>query len=317
MGNPKIEAIAVKGGKAHKKRKSRKHAFRKRLTYGVIAIAFIIICFLVYSNLHYLAQNPGHTPRKAAIIDHLSISQSNQTFIQTSTSILNTGGFNVYYYAGGAPKSDVDFYRDLPKQGFGLIIFRVHSALHARGESDFVVFFTSEEYSPGKYFWDEYYNRLVIAQFHVGEEEKYFGISPLFVKDAMNGRFDNTIIIVMGCDGLTYTSMADAFIGKGAKAYISWNGPVSADHTDQATTQLLKHFIIEKQTIERSVAETMEEIGSDAGYESTLLYHPDEAGDIVIPSPASNSAQISAFILAKPGERQKSIVARAFPTFIT
>lgn len=61
-----------------------------------------------------------------------------------------------------------------------------------------------------------------------------------------NRRFKNTVIIAMGCDGLKYTSMAEAFVQKGAKAYISWTGDVSPSHTDQATTHLLQQLITEK-----------------------------------------------------------------------
>lgn len=288
MNSTCFEVSVVTRGKGQGKRKRRKHVSGRRLTYGVAAVVFLLLCFLVYFFLYSSNQNGDHTSQlKAAIIDHLSISQPNQTFYQTSKSILNAAGFSVWYYPGGAHKSDVDFYRDLPKQGFKLIIFRVHSALHAGGESDFVVFFTSEEYSSGRYFLDEYYDRLVIAQFHVGEEKKYFGISPLFVKDAMNGRFDNTIIIVMGCDGLKYTSMAEAFIGKGAKAYISWNGPVGVTHTDLATTRLLQKLFTERHTIGQAVAMTMNEVGSDPTWGSTLLFYPPEAQNYVVPNSVS------------------------------
>ena len=276
MDSMDFEALTLTKVKGHGKRKRRKHTSRKRLAYGVAAVALIISGLLIYFSLHSSNQNNDHTSQpRAAIVDHLSISQPNQTFVQTSMNILRTAGFYVHYYAGGARKSDVDFYRDLPTQNFKLIIFRVHSALHAGDESDFVAFFTSEKYSSGKYFWDEYHGRLVICQFHVGEQDKYFGISPLFIRDSLDGRFDDTTVIVMGCDGLKYTSMAEAFIKKGAKVYISWNGPVSARHTDQTTAQLLKHLLTEKETIKEAVAETMKAVGQDPEFnESTLLYYP-------------------------------------------
>jgi len=278
-----FEVPEVTKGKGIGKGKGRKHVLKKRLTYAAIFIALIAAFSLAYYILQSSNQNPDLTQLKAAIIDHLSISQPNQTFVQTSTGILKTAGFSVYYYAGGGHKSDVDFYRDLPKRNFKLIIFRVHSALHAGGESDFVVFFTSEEYSSGRYFWDEYYGRLVICQFNVGEQEKYFGISPLFVKDAMNGRFANTIVIVMGCDGLTYTTMAEAFDARGAKVYVSWNGPVGATHTDQATIRLLQNLYSEGQTIEQAVTETINDVGPDPTYESTLAFYPSQAKNYVAP----------------------------------
>jgi len=67
----------------------------------------------------------------------------------------------------------------------------------------------------------------------------------------MKGTFQNTTIIMMGCNGLTYPYMAQAFIGKGVKVYISWDLAVSASHTDKATIHLLQRLITEKQTIKQ------------------------------------------------------------------
>ena len=67
----------------------------------------------------------------------------------------------------------------------------------------------------------------------------------------MKETFQNTTIIMMGCNGLTYPYMAQAFIGKGVKVYISWDLAVSASHTDKATIHLLQRLITEKQTIKQ------------------------------------------------------------------
>jgi hypothetical protein len=76
--------------------------------------------------------------------------------------------------------------------------------------------------------------------------------------------------------------MAEAFVEKGAKVYISWSQPVSASHTDTATTQLLQHFFIEKLTLKESVQETFKEVGFDPAYNSLLIYYPLEVGDYTI-----------------------------------
>ena len=86
----------------------------------------------------------------------------------------------------------------------------------------------------------------------------------------------------MGCDGLTYTSMAEAFDEKGAKVYISWNGPVGATHTDLATIRLLQNLFTGGHTIKQAVAETMNEIGPDPAFESKLTFYPSEEEDYVV-----------------------------------
>jgi len=98
----------------------------------------------------------------------------------------------------------------------------------------------------------------------------------------MKGRFANAIIIMMGYEGLKNIDMANSCINKGAKVYIGWNGSVSASHTDQATTQLLKHLLTEKQTTEQAVTEMPKEVGPDLVYKSLLTYYPIEVGEQTI-----------------------------------
>ena len=87
---------------------------------------------------------------------------------------------------------------------------------------------------------------------------------------------------MMGCNGLTYTDMAKAFIEKGAKVYISWNESVLASHTDQATTHIFQHLILEKQSIKQALDNTMKVVGPDPAHKSLLIYYPIEAGNYTI-----------------------------------
>jgi len=266
----------------------------KRLAYGVIIVAFILACFLVYFSLH-------SSPPKVAIVDQLSAipGQSNQTFVDACKNIVEEGGLTWAYYNGN--KVTVNFYRNLPSYGTSLIILRVHSAI-MRTETGIVStlgLFTSELYSDAKagtmyrsdiYFDGEYHNDSLFMGYFPGESIRYFAIGPKFVEKRMNGKFQNTVIIMMGCEGLgynvstgarePYTEMAEAFIRKGAKVYIGWDGPVSIDHTDQATLDLLQSLILEKRTIQGAVGE----IAADPIYESELKFYPDGAGNYAIPN---------------------------------
>jgi len=248
----------------------------KKLVYGVIAIAFILICFLTYFTLSQPSQPSGNnaTPPQAAIVDQLSIREEtkNETFKQTATTILDSAGFSVTYYQGG--KVTVDFFRDLPTHGYNLIVLRVHAAVI----ETYLCLFTSELYDESKfntpltpYYQDVQNDRLVIANLN---ETYYFGIAPSFVEDSMREVFRNTTIVMMGCDGLKYSSMAEAFVGKGAKVYIGWDGLVSADHTDQATVHLLQSLILENRTIGEAVGQT----SSDPTYNSKLRFYPNGIG---------------------------------------
>lgn len=275
----------MKGKKKPKGTKARVQAYKKRSAYiaAAIAVAVLVIIIAVSSFFVYsfLDSSPNQTNNptyqfKAAIVDHLSLSAPNQTFIQSATNILKQAGYTVNYYPG--EEVTVEFYRNLPTHGYGLVILRVHSA----GDG---WLFTSEPYSTSKYVHEQLTDRIGLVTYSLEDAERgigYLGMGPMFVKSSMNRRFENTTVIMMGCNGLTYTSMAEAFIEKGAKVYISWSGSVLASHTDTATIHLLQHLITEKQAIKQAVTETMKEVGPDPEYKSPLIYYPLEAGEQTI-----------------------------------
>ena len=288
----------MKVKKKPKGTKARVQAYKKRLSYistaitaAILIVIIAISSFLIYYHLNSSPNQTSNqdqtinqqTKPKAAIVDQLSLTAPNQTFIQTAATILKHAGYTVDYYPG--EEVTVDFYRILPTQGHSLVILRVHSAL-VSAEDPPVTLFTSEPYSRTKYVYEQLKDRVgwVTYRFENGtpKEPTYFGISPLFVEQSMNGRFQDTIIILMGCNGLTYADMAQAFVQKGAKAYIRWSDAVTASHTNQATIQLLKHLVAENQTIKQAVTETMKEAGPDPEYNSLLLYYPLEVGEQTI-----------------------------------
>lgn len=267
------------------KRKRRKKAkSRKKLAYGV-AIVVLILIFLAYLSLDQ--PNPTSQP-KAAIVDHLSRKEPNQEFVQNSTSVLEKAGFYVDYH-GWEKLTDTNFYKILFKKSYDLFVLRVHSAITLIDGEETVAFFSWERYSNDtagtKYGDDVTYDRLVQAFFQNEPNVRYFGITHKFVEKY--GDFQDTIIVMMGCNGLTYTSMAEAFRRKGAIVSIGWDGLVSGPHTDQATTCLLQH-LVQRSTIGKAVEETMSEVGpekmyfQDQGYNSTMKYHPEAAGSHTI-----------------------------------
>jgi hypothetical protein len=262
---------------------------RQRRIVKAIFLVFIllIVVFSSYFTYNFLSQpqnqttNPTSLQLRAAIIDQLSLTCPNQTFVETATNILKQAGYTVDYYPG--EKATVELYRNLPTHDYSIIILRVHSAVGS-GNQPPLALFTSELVSNTKYVSEQLADRLQGVAFlpYKPGDPTFFGIPPKFVSLSMNGRFQNTIIIAMGCDGLTYSDMANAFILKGAEAYIGWKGSVSASHTDLATSHLLQHFVIEKQTLTSAINETTQEVGADPSYSSLLAYYPLEAGEQTI-----------------------------------
>jgi len=265
---------------------------RQRRIAKAIFLVFIllIVVFSSYFTYNYLNQsqnqttNPTSSQLRAAIVDQLALTFPNQTFIETATNILKQAGYTADYYAG--EEVTVEFYGNLSAHGYGLIILRVHStATKLEGEAFVeapVVFFTSESYSKTNHLYEQLTDQLLMVSYTASPSLYYFGIVPKFVTSSMKGTFQNTVIIMMGCEGLNNTKMAEAFIQKGAKAYIGWKGSVLASHTDSATIHLLQRFVIEKQTLKTAINKAMQEVGSDPTYNNALAYYPLEAGDQTI-----------------------------------
>jgi hypothetical protein len=253
----------------------------RRLGQAAAALAALVILStglaggLLLSGL--LTSGPSG-PRTAAIVDQLGLTQPNPDFAERATSILEQAGYAVDYYPG--EDVTVNFYRNLPTHGHDLIILRVHSGLvigrnivtGSQTGTDYVALFTSEPYSDTRYS-TERLGRLGRSRYHEGGAE-YFGIAPNFIRSSMTGRFDKTTIILMGCDGLKSLETADAFLERGAQAFVSWSGPVSATHTDAATENLLQHLLIDGLSLEEAIAQTTAEVGPDPSHGSTLLVHP-------------------------------------------
>jgi len=265
-----------------KRRTNRKRKLRDLIGYSVLigsCVAFLL------ATLSYVI-NPPRTDvseenqLKAAIVDQLSVTQPNQTFIVRATELLEKAGFSVDVYDWTS--ITVDFYRDLPSRGYKLIMFRTHSGIlmNASGQpipGNPVFLFTAEEYDPGRHTWLLLTDQVAPAN-PWDIEKFYFAISPKFVRESMNGHFEDTVIIIAGCHGLYSTTMAEALIDIGASVIMSWDKGVLAPYMDKATIFLLNKLLMENKTVAQAVEDTMKTIGPDPGEGAYLRYCPTERG---------------------------------------
>ena len=239
---------------------------RKTVIVASVALVLAVLSGVLLFGARWLnAPPPG--PKTAAIVDQLSLTVPNPDFVTSATSLLKEAGYLVDYYPG--EQVTVDFYRDLPTLDYDFIILRVHSALSRKVDTTtgevvgrgFVGMFTGEPFS-NKYR-EESRKGLVGPGFTDEGSPPVVTIGAEFVEERMKGRFDNTVIIMMGCEGLSVQSTAQAFLDKGAKVFVGWNQLVSADHTDNATHRLLEKLLQEAVSVREAVAQTAAEVGSD------------------------------------------------------
>jgi hypothetical protein len=250
--------------------------------FAWLLIALGIAGVVVFVRFYLVGQpSPNNVGGlRAVIVDQLSSIQENETFVTNVTKELEDSGFEVDLYQGD--NVTVDFYRRLPTHGYKLIIFRAHSGLLAENEvtQDRTVLFTNEEYSQLKHYADQMNDRLVMAR--VGEDyPMVFGIPPKFVRESMEGKFDDAVVIMMGCSGLFLRDLAEAFVDKGASVYVAWNGSVELYYVDEATAYLVRQLCSGNRTIKEAVDSTMDVnvIGPDPEHGSGLEYYPSYPSD--------------------------------------
>ena len=252
---------------------------RSALLYAGGALAAFVL-LLVAGGAILLASGGGDdaTPasgdKTAVIVDQLSLTQPNPDFVSQAREILAQGGYAVDYFKG--EDVTVDFYRTLPSRGYDLVLMRVHAGITTEvsaetGEkvgTEYVSLFTGEPYDATKYS-SEQLNRLGKATYYEGGEP-LFGIGPEFVESSMEGDFGGALLVMMGCDGLRSQRTGQAFLDRGAGAFVSWTKPVSGPHTDDATAKLLRHLLLESMTLEDAVSQTASEVGPDPNYDGEL-----------------------------------------------
>jgi hypothetical protein len=218
---------------------------------------------------------------KAAIIDQLYLLEPNSSFIGEAAGLLESYGFAVDLWQGS--EITVDFYRKLPSMGYKLIIFRVHSGLlmntqgGAAKAMETTYLFTAENYTTVRYITDQLTDKVSNALMS-DKIPLVFAVNSAFIKGA-EGRFQDTVVIMMGCESYYYEDMPKVFIEKGASAYIGWSTVVSLDYVDNAVLDLLGNLFAANMPLAKGINQTMSDLGRDPNFNAYLKYYPPASGN--------------------------------------
>jgi|SRR2546430_10675706 len=206
----------------------------KRRGHRRLFLSIVVICTIIGTvttlSWPYLAPGPESRPinmLSAAVIDELSITDPDPSFLANATGSLAARGFHVDYYSPG--QATVSFFQILPTLGYGLLIIRTHASTDA--------IITSQPYSQSQYVWPQLTGGLSDEKISNGID--YFAITSDFVSNQMRGNFQGATIIVTGCQSLEKTDLAAAFIHRGAAAYVGWDDMVSLQYADASTAILV------------------------------------------------------------------------------
>jgi hypothetical protein len=228
----------------------------------MLLLTSAIVILILFDTFHERNQAPH--PLSVAIIDPLSPDAGGE-FTSLCAQRFQSVGYVVDIVKGSGVS--VDFLKSL-KHDYTVIIFRVHSGVF----EDSVWFFTGEKYDSGKHVLEQLANEVHIARTS-RESELLFAVGSRFVRRFMGGRFEDSLVVLMGCDGLTSSELAEAFLEAGAAAYVSWDGPVSLSHTDEVTLALIEG-IVEGMTLEGALKRSLELVGLEERYGSSLGIYP-------------------------------------------
>ncbi|MEM2111173.1 MAG: hypothetical protein QXX08_04770 [Candidatus Bathyarchaeia archaeon] len=247
----------------------------KNSSFAILVITLSLIVITAYFLTVYLANlnssnntnndSVDNFPR-AALIDALYLNYPNDEFTKSVNETLQEAGFKVDIYKG--QEVTVDSLKNL-KSGYEVIIFRMHSALSKSSE---LHLFTAEPYSIFKYIQEQSLN-VVKAAFAGGDPQPIFAVNYGFVNMFMKGKLNDTLVIVMGCDGTLDPQMRKAFMAQGARGYVGWNGPVLLSHSDDAVRYFLNVLYMEKISLEEAIDKTNNDVGKDPYHGTVLEYY--------------------------------------------
>jgi hypothetical protein len=253
----------------------------RKFIYALLTIVVVTIPAIYF----YSVATTKPEPPRAAIVDQLSSSKlgatirgRNATFIEAAEHLLRERFSTIDYYSDNAT---VEQYTRLASLGYKLIVWRGHSALDPSG---YVALASTDKYGFKDY--ETYLENDQLALCNItGDDNLYFGITPKFIDQVMGGRFADTVIFLMSCNGLNagYLKTAQAFQNKGAKAVISWDNWISSLDNDGAANILLQYLVNDNNTIGQAISK-MPLYSPDYGW-AGLKYYPEkpETSDYYIP----------------------------------
>src|SRR6267378_5025547 len=202
------------------------------------------------------------TPLSVALVNTLSQSQDD-SFVKVIGALASDAGYSFDYYPFG--QGSVDFFKHLPQKGYSIILLRTDSDAVTGAVA------TSDRYNQYQYPREQLSDSVARIKVN-GTFYEYFGLTPKFIEN-MCGRFSGTTILAMGCFTMSSTEMAQAFVGKGASAFVGWDKGVLAAYTDTVFTSLLG-LLLEGKPISYSVNHVMQTFGPDPSYQASLHYYP-------------------------------------------
>jgi len=171
---------------------------------------------------------------KAVIIDQLHNELPSKYFQNKVTEYLTYAGYKVDLYT--TDEITIDFYKQLPTMNYEYIVFRTHALGEGMVDTS-ASLFTGEKYSEHKYIKEQFlghigrgvpilYGDMIKLDADRIMDKTYYVVGSKFVEEFMVGNFQNSTIILGGCETAKDSQLAKSFLKRGASEVIGWTGLV-------------------------------------------------------------------------------------------
>jgi len=106
---------------------------------------------------------------------------------------------------------------------------------------------------------------------------RFFSLLAKFVEELMVGNFQNSTIILAGCETTKDSRLAESFLKRGASEVIGWSGLVDSDKNNSVLLQLFNSTFGNDVEMKDAIEEVMK-INEGTFFEPTkLVYFSNEA----------------------------------------
>ncbi|MEM2149890.1 MAG: hypothetical protein QXO46_08490 [Nitrososphaerota archaeon] len=248
--------------KTLKKRKAKKRQPKTFIIILVVVFSIIISGAIYYILIVGSSQPTQSKPTflKAVIIDGLSEDAPNPKLISEMRRILESAGYTVIIFNGS--NVNIELFKKLPTTSSSLIIMRLHGG---RIQQPIGLFIGSgifaEPFDENKYKYEYLSGYFLKGVAYVGGKE-YFVITPHYVSEKFEGKFPNSIVVVLSCYSMWDQVLASAFIERGASAFIGIDHKADINYLDKVGLELVK-LLSQKIDVEEAVSRVLEDIGPD------------------------------------------------------
>ena len=260
--------------------RARRGRRRRGLSFETALAVVVVLVFGAGAGAALLfASDGGEAAPRALIVDQLGPNATGSTaFVEHATADLEGAGYDVDYVP--PERVTVEMYRALPRSGYDLIVLRSHAASYSEdseqpelSETRGVALFTNEPYSTQRYV-DEQRKGLVAKARQFEDADPFFALDARFVTSLMEGAFDRTTVVLLGCAGLRTPAFAEALHRRGVASFVSWSDDISAEYNALAGERLISNLAKSGGNAAKAVTLTMAETGPDPTFGSRLLAYP-------------------------------------------